>query len=143
MSRIANQPVVVDASVQVNITDTLISVKGAKGLLEREFPRSIAIVQDGQEVKVSAQNKTKESKAMSGTFRALIQNMVTGVNQGFSKTLKLVGVGYRASLQGNDLNLNLGFSHPVVFKAPEGISFKVDKQTTIVIEGISKELVGR
>lgn len=143
MSRIANKPVTVESNVQVNIANSVITVKGGKGALERKLPRGIKIVHADGQIQVEAEGNSKTNKALSGTFRALIQNMVSGVSQGYVKQLNLVGVGYRASMQGQDLNLSLGFSHPVVFKAPEGITFRLDKQTSIFIEGISKELVGQ
>lgn len=141
MSRIGKQPITLPKGVVVTIDDKTVIVKGEKGELTQKFPRNLDIKVDGDQVLVSVNKKSQQSNAMHGTFRSLVQNMVVGVSVGWSKTLELVGTGYRAELSGEKLILNIGFSHPVEVTPPEGIKFKVEK-TKITVEGINKQIVG-
>ena len=143
MSRIGKQPIDIPAGVEVKIDGTTVSVKGAKGELSRTLPSIMIIKQEGDQVIVERPDDSREARSYHGLTRTLISNMVEGVSKGFSKKLELVGVGYRAALKGSDLEMQLGFSHPVSVKAPEGITFEVPSQTEIIVSGISKELVGQ
>lgn len=141
MSRVAKNPVSVPAGVEVNISADELKVKGPKGNMSLKLHSTVQIEEkDGQYQVTSVNAKTM---AMAGTFRALLANMITGVNEGFQKKLQLVGVGYRAQMQGKDLNLALGFSHPVVYASPEGITIDTPSQTEIVISGCDKQRVGQ
>jgi large subunit ribosomal protein L6 len=140
MSRVAKKPIALPKGVELNIQAQSVSVKGPKGTLSIAKPADVEIkVEDGNAL-LSANDPSQI--AMTGTLRAIVANMVHGVSQGFERKLELVGVGYRASTQGKDLNLSLGFSHPVVFKAPEGITITTPTQTEIVVAGADKQLVG-
>ena len=143
MSRIGKMPVVIPAGVSVELKDgNTLSVKGPKGTLERTLPQEMTIeVKDG-EIIVSRPNDLKRMKSLHGLTRSLIHNMVVGVSEGYTKTLEVNGVGYRAAKQGNKLTLNLGYSHPVEMEDPEGISSSVDGNK-IIVSGISKEKVGQ
>lgn len=143
MSRIANAPVEIPAGVEVSLNGGELSVKGAKGSLTRSINSGVEVVQEGTTLKSSAKGKDKQSIALAGTARALINNMVLGVSQGFEKKLTLVGVGYRAKSQGKKLDLTLGFSHPVQYEVPEGIKIETPSQTEIVVSGADKQLVGQ
>jgi large subunit ribosomal protein L6 len=159
MSRIGKHPVQIPAGVTATVEGTHVHVQGPKGELERTFPPLIAIELDGDviTVKVPRTEETKDlshedfkqtksykaANAMQGLTRTLIANMVTGVSAGFTKRLELTGVGYRAALKGKDLDLSLGYSHPVLYVCPENISFEVPDNTHIVVNGISKEQVGQ
>lgn len=143
MSRIGKQPVTVPAGVDVTIDGTTVTVKGPKGELTRSFPSIMIIKREGDDVIVERPDDTREAKAYHGLVRTLIANMVEGVSTGFTKKLQLVGVGYRAALKGKDLELQLGFSHPVSIEAPENIMFEVPSQTEIIVSGPSKEQVGQ
>ncbi|WP_101723120.1 50S ribosomal protein L6 [Eggerthella timonensis] len=143
MSRIGKQPITVPAGVDVTIDGTTVTVKGPKGELTRSFPSIMIIKREGDDVLVERPNDTREAKAYHGLVRTLIANMVEGVSTGFTKKLQLVGVGYRAALKGKDLELQLGFSHPVSIEAPENITFEVPSQTEIIVSGPSKEQVGQ
>ena len=143
MSRVANNPVSLPSGVEVKLDGQALAVKGGKGSLELAI-HSLVEVQLGEGVLTfAARNSSKESRAMSGTIRSLVSNMVTGVNEGFEKKLQLNGVGYRAKATGNTLNLTLGFSHPVDYDLPEGIVAETPSQTEIVIKGIDKQAVGQ
>ena len=142
MSRIGKQPIQIPANVQVNISQDEVKIKGPQGELNQSIPSQLKLILEEQELKVIPQGKSKNTSALWGLFRSLIFNMVQGVSQGFEKKLEIEGVGYRASLQGNKLILNLGFSHPIEIEAPEGIEFKVDKNI-ITVSGIDKQLVGQ
>jgi len=142
MSRIGKLPVTIPETVEVSASNGVIIVKGPKGELKREFPRDIKIELKENEVLVAPKGESKTARAMHGTWRALIANMVKGVLEGWSKQLELVGTGYRAEGSENNLVLAIGYSHPVEMKAPEGIKFNIQK-TLITIEGIDKELVGQ
>ena len=143
MSRIARVPVTVDKGVDIQVGADKITVKGPLGTLAQPMTARVAIkVADG-EVTFAAADESREAKAMSGTMRALVAGMVTGVSKGFEKRLALVGVGYRAQAQGDKLNLSLGFSHPVVHQMPAGVKCETPTQTEIVIKGADKQKVGQ
>lgn len=143
MSRIGKMPIAIPSGVEVAIDGTTVTVKGKKGELTRTFQPSMIIKQEGDEVIVSPADEERQTNAYWGLTRSLLHNMVVGVSEGFEKKLQLVGVGYRASLKGKDLEMQLGFSHPVVVQAPEGITFEVPSQTEITVSGVSKEKVGQ
>lgn len=143
MSRIGKLPIAIPSDVEVDIEGNKVKVKGPKGELTRTFSNLMTITQEGNTITVKRPNDSREAKSQHGLTRTLIANMIEGVSKGFSKKLVLVGVGYRATLKGSDLELQLGFSHPVVVKAPENISFEVPSQTEIIVKGISKEKVGQ
>ncbi len=144
MSRIANNPVVIPAAVEVSLKGSQVSIKGPKGSLERTVHDFVEVSQKDNELRFSVRNSAqKGAVAMAGTMRSLLSNMVVGVTTGFEKKLKLVGVGYRAQLQGKVLNLTLGFSHPVSYESPEGITIETPSQTEIVIRGADKQAVGQ
>ncbi len=144
MSRIGNAPIAVPSGVDVNINGSSVVVKGPKGSLSRELIGGISLRQEEGQIIVERPNDERESRSLHGLSRALVNNMVVGVTQGFEKELEIVGVGYRAELKGpNALRLNLGFSHPVDVQAPEGVSFEVPAQTRIIVRGIDKEIVGQ
>ena len=143
MSRIGNKVIVLPAGVEITNNDNVVTVKGPKGELTREFSKDIEIRVEGTEVTLHRPNDSKEMKTIHGTTRALLNNMVTGVSEGFKKELEMRGVGYRAQLQGSKLVLAVGKSHPDEVEAPEGITFELPNPTTIAISGISKEVVGQ
>ncbi|EUC82061.1 ribosomal protein L6 [Streptococcus sp. CM6] len=143
MSRIGNKVIVLPASVEVTNNDNVVTVKGPKGELTRKFSKDIEIRVEGTEVTLHRPNDSKEMKTIHGTTRALLNNMVIGVSEGFKKELEMRGVGYRAQLQGSKLVLAVGKSHPDEVEAPEGITFELPNPTTIVVSGISKEVVGQ
>ena len=143
MSRIGKKPVLVPAGVTVAVDNTTVTVKGPKGELTRTFSELISIKEEGEEVIVVRNDDTQDSNAQQGLVRTLIHNMVIGVSEGFEKKLELTGVGYRATLKGKDLDLSLGYSHPVIYVAPENITFEVPDNTHINVKGISKEQVGQ
>ncbi|MEQ8154837.1 MAG: 50S ribosomal protein L6 [Clostridiaceae bacterium] len=143
MSRVGRLPIAIPAGATVTVTpDNVVTVKGPKGELVKAMHKDINIAVEGNEVVVTRPSDQKEHRALHGLTRALINNMVTGVTQGFAKTLELIGVGYRAQLQGNKLVMNLGYSHPVEVEAVEGVSFKLEGTTKVIVEGIDKEKVG-
>jgi len=141
MSRIGNQPVVLPAKVEVSIAAGEITVKGPLGTLSRRIADGVTIEQSGDSIVCKASRE--EARALHGTTRALVANMVKGVSQGFERKLSLVGVGYRAQAAGDKLNLSLGFSHPVVHAMPKGVKVETPAQTDIVIKGIDKQQVGQ
>ncbi len=143
MSRIGKKPVQIPAGVTVTLDGTTVSVKGSKGELTRTFSDLVSITQDGDVLNVARVDESKESNAQQGLVRTLVHNMVVGVSEGFEKKLELTGVGYRAALKDKDLDLSLGYSHPVIFACPENISFEVPDNTHITVKGISKEQVGQ
>lgn len=143
MSRIAKYPIPVPAGVDVTIQGKSIAVKGAKGQLEHTLHEAIDLAQVDGKLSVSQLRKGTAAHAMAGTTRALVNNMVKGVSEGFEKKLTLIGVGYRAQVQGRELNLTLGLSHPVKYPIPEGISIETPSQTEIVVSGIDKQRVGQ
>lgn len=143
MSRVAKIPVTLAKGVEAKIENGVITVKGPKGTLTQKLDPAVEVtIKDGH-VHFKALNETKQANAMSGTLRALVNSMNKGVSEGFTKKLTLVGVGYRAQAQGNNLNLSLGFSHPVIHKMPEGIKCETPSQTEILIHGANKQQVGQ
>jgi len=142
MSKIGKQPITIPDGVTVTIDHSTVSVKGPKGELSRTLPEMVRFVQEEGKVVVSLDDGDTDNFNMWGLSRALVANMVVGVSEGYKKVLEFKGVGYRAAAKGDTLELNLGYSHPINVKAPEGISFEADK-TTITISGINKELVGQ
>ena len=144
MSRIGKTPIEIKAGVEVSIADSSIEIKGPKGTLTQSIPEGISVERDDETLQVVRENDLRETKALHGLVRSLINNMVTGVTDGYQKQLELVGVGYRAQSKGNNaLELQLGFSHPVKYDAPEGITLDVPSQTEINISGIDKQVVGQ
>ena len=143
MSRIANSPVAVPAGIEVKLDGQSLSVKGGKGTLALDVHNLVEISLGEGVLTFAARNKSKESRALSGTFRSLVSNMVVGVDQGFEKKLLLNGVGYRAKASGSTINLTLGFSHPVDYTLPEGVSVETPSQTEIIVRGIDKQRVGQ
>jgi large subunit ribosomal protein L6 len=143
MSRIAKYPVELPKGVEVTLGDAEISVKGPLGTLKQFMLPAVKIERDGEKLLCRAVDGLPNAGAMSGTMRALLANMVTGVTKGFEKKLSLVGVGYRAQAQGDKLNLTLGYSHPVVHQMPKGIKVETPTQTEIVIKGIDRQVVGQ
>ena len=143
MSRIGNKPITVPTGVEVKIDGRHISVKGPKGTLERTIEPEITVKLEENVLTISRDSDERRSKSLHGLTRTLINNMISGVQNEFTRTLQINGVGYRVQKQGNDLNLSLGYSHPVIFKAPQGISFDVPDANTIIVKGIDKELVGQ
>ena len=142
MSRIGRQPIPVPSGVTVAIEPGRVTVNGPKGELTERIPRDITVAQEDGEIRVTRPTDRGEHRALHGLTRSLVANMVTGVTDGFEKRLEIQGVGYRAALRGKDLELALGFSHPVSIKAPQGIEFEVPQPTRVVVRGISKQLVG-
>jgi len=143
MSRVGKMPIAVPQGVDVAITDERITVKGANGSLERAVHSLVTVSRDGAQLNVAPANDSTEADAMSGTMRALLNNMVNGVGKGFEKKLTLVGVGFRAQAQGAKLNLQIGFSHPVVKDMPAGVTVTCPTQTEIVIKGADRQAVGQ
>lgn len=143
MSRIAKNPVVVPKGVEVVLNNCELSVKGPLGQISRSMNPAVAVTVEGGEIRFAQIEGADNSKALSGTMRALVANMVQGVTQGFERKLMLVGVGYKAQAQGDKLNLSLGFSHPVVHEMPAGIKVETPVQTEIRIKGVDKQLVGQ
>ena len=143
MSRIGNKPINVPAGVEVKIDGQHVSVKGPKGTLERDVEPEISMKLEGETLTVSRSCEERKDKSLHGLTRTLINNMILGVQKEFTKELEINGVGYRVQKQGNNLNLTLGYSHPVIFAAPKGISFDVPNANTIIVKGINKEQVGQ
>lgn len=143
MSRIANAPVKIPKDVEASLGDGAISVKGSKGNLGLPIHDLVTVAQDGEELKISAKDSSRQAGALAGTFRALIKNMVVGVSEGFQKKLELQGVGYRAKASGKSVNLTVGYSHPIDYQLPEGVNVETPSQTEIVISGVDKQLVGQ
>ena len=144
MSRIGKAPITVPSGVEVEIQGRQVAVKGPKGELDIEVPVGITVRQDGEEVLVERSDDERRNRALHGLTRSLVNNMVLGVSEGFSKELEIVGVGYRAAAKGsNALELQLGFSHPVNVEAPDGITFDVPEPTRIIVSGIDKQVVGQ
>ena len=144
MSRIGRLPIHVPAGVTVSVSDdNLVTVKGPKGTLTQQVNSAITVKQEGNVLTLERPTDSKPHKAMHGLYRALVHNMVVGVTDGFSKTLELVGTGYRAAAEGGKkLTINIGFSHPVIMDAPENVTFETPNANTIVVKGISKQVVG-
>jgi large subunit ribosomal protein L6 len=142
MSRIGKKPIPIPTGVTVSIEPELVSVNGPRGTLEERVPRDITVTQDGEQLVVTRPTDRGQHRALHGLTRSLVANMVEGVTTGFHKTLEIQGVGYRAALKGRDLELALGYSHPVSVKAPEGIEFEVPQPTRVIVKGNSKQRVG-
>ena len=143
MSRIGKQPIVVPAGVTITVDGHAVTVKGPKGTLTKEFNKNLQITLEDGQIIVTRPDDSKEMRSIHGTTRALINNMVIGVTEGFKKVLQLVGVGYRAAVKGKGLELALGYSHPVVIDEIPGITFTVEKNTKITVEGTEKDVVGQ
>ncbi len=143
MSRVGKKPIAVPSGVEFSVKDNVVTVKGPKGTLTKEFNNNITIKLEDGHITVERPNDEPFIRAIHGTTRALINNMIKGVHEGYRKTLTLVGVGYRAAAKGKGLEISLGYSHPVIIDEIPGITFSVEKNTTIHIDGIEKELVGQ
>lgn len=143
MSRVGKLPITIPDGVEVKIDGNKVSVKGPKGSLEKELNPIISVAIDGNTINVTRQNDEALSRSLHGLTRTLINNMIIGVKDEFKKELEINGVGYRVAKQGNNLNLTLGYSHPVIFEAPAGITFDVPNPNQIIVRGIDKELVGQ
>jgi large subunit ribosomal protein L6 len=142
MSRIGKKPIPLPAGVTVSIEPEFVQVNGPRGTLSERVPRDITVAQDGEVLVVTRPTDRGQHRALHGLTRSLVANMVEGVTTGFQKTLEIQGVGYRAALKGRDLELALGYSHPVSVKAPEGIEFEVPQPTRVIVKGNSKQMVG-
>lgn len=142
MSRIAKAPVVLPKGVEAQIANGKVSIKGSKGTLDLQLHESVQIVSEDNQLQLSARNNSQSAVAMAGTSRSLIQNMVTGVSVGFERKLELVGVGYRAKAQGGSVNMVLGFSHPIDYVLPEGVTAETPTQTEILLKSADRQLLG-
>jgi large subunit ribosomal protein L6 len=143
MSRVAKNPVALPKGVTAAVDGDAVTIKGAKGALKMPIRTGLSLVQEGDAVRVQVAERSKESLMHAGSLRAHLANVVKGVSQGYEKKLELVGVGYRAQAQGRNLNLTLGFSHPVVYAAPEGITIETPTQTEILVKGTDRQQVGQ
>jgi large subunit ribosomal protein L6 len=143
MSRIGKKPVPIPSGVTANVEGQTVKVKGPKGALQVVLPDDVEVKMDSGSVKVDPRNETKRARAMWGTSRTLVSNLVTGVTKGFERKLEITGVGYRAALQGKNLQISLGYSHEVLYPVPEGITIAAPKPTEIVVTGIDKQKVGQ
>ncbi len=144
MSRVGKEPIAIPSGVDVTLEGRRVVVKGPNGTLAHQAPEAITVSRDGDMLVVTRPDDERENRALHGLTRSLVQNMVVGVSQGFSRELEIVGVGYRAQAQGpSKLELQVGFSHPVRFEAPEGVTFEVPQPTRIVVRGADKQLVGQ
>lgn len=143
MSRIAKAAVDLPKGVEAQINNGVVSVKGGKGTLSMRLNNNVQIVNENNQLKLSPANNSKEANALAGTTRALVQNMVVGVSKGFERKLELVGVGYRAKAQGKTVNMVLGFSHPIDYALPEGVTAETPSQTEIVLKGADRQLLGQ
>jgi len=143
MSRVAKNPVKLPAGVEVKLEGRNLAVKGAKGSLSLVIHSKVEVTREGDELRFAAKGSEQQNQAMAGTTRALVNNMVIGVSQGFERRLQLVGVGYRAAAKGQVLNLALGYSHPIDYELPQGVSAETPSQTEILLKGIDKQLVGQ
>ena len=142
MSRIGKRPISIPAKVQVTIDGSHIAVKGPKGELSRSLPTAVNVEQEGETLLVLRRDESRTSRQLHGLSRTLVANMVEGVSQGFQRRLEILGVGYRAQVQGRNLTLNVGYSHPVQIDPPEGIQVAVENNTNVIVSGFDKELVG-
>ena len=143
MSRIGNKHIVIPEGVEVKLDGQKITVKGPKGTLEREIHKNISVSIENNTIIVTRPNDETLNRSLHGLTRTLINNMINGVEKEYTRELQINGVGYRVAKQGNNLNLTLGYSHPVIFEAPAGISFDVPNANTIIVRGVDKELVGQ
>jgi len=142
MSRIGKRPINIPAKVTVAIDGQKVTVKGPKGELSRVLPDGVLVDQSGETIVVTRKDESRMARQRHGLCRTLVANMVEGVSQGFQKKLEIQGVGYRAQVQGKNLNMNMGFSHPVVIEPPDGIQFAVENNVNVTVSGIDKEIVG-
>jgi large subunit ribosomal protein L6 len=142
MSRVGKKPIPIPKEVKVVLTAEGLTVKGPKGELSRSMPPQLSLLIEGNQVLLRPQDDSQKVRALFGLFRTLVANMVKGVAEGFERVLEIQGVGYRAEIQGGQLVLNLGYSHPVPFQLPEGISAQVEKQTRVILRGIDRDLLG-
>ncbi len=143
MSRIGRMPITVPGGVKVHVADGTVRVEGPKGKLARTLPREVTVAVEGSTVNVGRTEETRRARGVHGLSRRLVANMVEGVSKGFTRTLEINGVGYRAESKGNVLQLALGYSHPIAFQLPAGITAKVDRQVVITLEGADRELLGQ
>lgn len=143
MSRVGNSPIDIPSGVEVKIEGSRVSVKGPKGSLERDLPDLVDVNREGDVILVTRPNDQPQYRAMHGLVRSLVNNMVVGVTDGFQKELDIIGVGYRAQMKGKDLEIQVGYSHPVVVDCPQGIEFEVPQPTRIVVRGTDKQQVGQ
>jgi large subunit ribosomal protein L6 len=143
MSRVANYPISIPKGVDVELGASTLNVKGSKGVMHSPLDESVQITREDDKLRFTAKRSDKHSQSMAGTLRALVRNMLTGVSTGFEKRLELQGVGYRAQAQGKRLDLQLGFSHPVQYPLPEGITVETPTQTEVIVRGMDKQLVGQ
>jgi large subunit ribosomal protein L6 len=143
MSRIGRMPITVPGGVKVHVADGTVRVEGPKGKLAREVPREVAIAVEGTRVSVARTEDTRRARGIHGLTRKLVANMVDGVSKGFTRVLEINGVGYRAEARGTILHLTLGYSHPIAFQLPPGITAKVDRQVVVTLEGADRELLGQ
>ncbi len=142
MSRIGKRPIAIPAKVTVTIDGQKVSVKGPKGELSRVLPAGVTVNQEGENINVNRVDESRMARERHGLCRTLVANMVDGVSNGFQRRLEIQGVGYRAAVQGKNLNLNMGYSHPVTIEPPDGIQFAVEANTNVIVTGIDKEIVG-
>ncbi|MFW6147382.1 MAG: 50S ribosomal protein L6 [Thermodesulfobacteriota bacterium] len=142
MSRIGKRPIIIPEGVEVRFDDKTLAIKGPKGELQRSVHPNVDLQIDNSQISVSISDNSKKSRSLFGLFRTLIHNMVTGVTEGFQRTLEINGVGYRAEVSGNQLILNLGYSNPITYDIPQGISARIEQRNRIILNGIDKELVG-
>lgn len=142
MSRIGRKPIEIPAQVKVAVSGRTVKVEGPKGKLSLDMPRSVEAAMDGKALAVRSAGEGREARALHGLTRSLIQNMVLGVTQGYRKKLEIEGVGFKAAVQGKNLNLSLGFSHPILFPIPEGIKISVEENVRIAVDGCDKQQVG-
>ncbi len=143
MSRIGKAPINIPSGVEISIAGRTVTVKGPKGTLSRDIPGDIVVRKEDNTLLVERPNDERNNRSLHGLSRTLVNNLVVGVTEGVTKELEIVGVGYRAEAQGQNLRLALGFSHPVIVPAPDGISFEIPAQTRVIVKGIDKELVGQ
>ena len=143
MSRIGKQPVVLPAGISAKVADGVVTLKGPKGELSQKVPETVALAVDGATLTVTRKGEDKQSRADHGTIRALLQNMVVGLKDGYSRELEIQGVGFKAAIAGNKLTLNVGYSHPVEYTVPDGITVAVTDGTQLKVSGIDKQLVGQ
>lgn len=143
MSRVANNPIALPKGVEAKFSEAEVSVKGSKGALKLDLHALVGVSQEGEVLKVAPTNGTRQANALAGTFRSLINNMIVGVSEGFEKKLELQGVGYRAKAEGKSINITVGYSHPIDYVLPEGVTAVTPTQTEIVISGADKQLVGQ
>jgi large subunit ribosomal protein L6 len=142
MSRIGKRPINLPAKVTVAIEGQTVTVKGPKGELSRTLPDGVTVTQEGETLLVTRKDESRTARERHGLCRTLVANMVDGVSQGFQKKLEIQGVGYRAQVQGKNLNMNMGYSHPVIIEPPDGIQFAVENNVNVTVSGIDKEIVG-